>query len=459
MPRKKVEQPEAAVLAEETSAVQTETESVEAVASESAPNLSETTEQALPSEPSETNPPDEILAENPASVSEPSQLPPAEEPPAPAPETESAAEPVTEQTSETEPSEPAPVPVPAKKRRTAAKKKAKPAEPKPEPPLPDEEQAAADVSVQKPHLTVRRRSSEPSILTIASGDEVDTPDAQEETAWHEIRNAYRVHRILTGTLGGIEPTDAGKPIAIVNYNDYRVVIPLSEMMINLNEGPNHYGELQLRQSKILGNMIGAEIDFVIKGIDSKSRSIVASRKDAMMRKRKLFYFDTDSQGIYRIYEDRIVQARVIAVAEKVIRVEVFGVECPILARDLSYNWLGDAHEYYNVGDEILVRIQEVKRDSLDALSIRADVKSISGETDRDNLKKCRIQGKYAGTVTDIHRGVVFVRLNIGVNAVAHSCYDSRMPGKKDEVSFAVTHLDEDRNVAVGIITRIMRRKI
>ena len=42
--------------------------------------------------------------------------------------------------------------------------------------------------------------------------------------------------------------------------------------------------------KLLGNMLGAEIDFVILGIDSKSRSVVASRREAMMRKRQLFYF-------------------------------------------------------------------------------------------------------------------------------------------------------------------------
>ena len=65
----------------------------------------------------------------------------------------------------------------------------------------------------------------------------------------------------------------------------------------------------------------------------------------------------------------------------------------------------------------------------------------------------------AGTVTDIHKGTVFVRLHIGVNAVAHSCYDNRMPGKKDDVSFVVTRIDADRNVAVGLISRIIKQNI
>ena len=156
---------------------------------------------------------------------------------------------------------------------------------------------------------------------------------------------------------------------------------------------------------------------------------------------------------------RQVQARVIAVAEKVVRVEVFGVETSILARDLAWDWIGDAHERFSVGDEVLVRILSVRRNSLEDLGIKADIKSISENTDRDNLQKCRIQGKYAGRVTDVHKGVVYVRLSNGVNAVAHSCYDYRMPGKKDDVSFAVTRLDMERGVAVGIITRIIRQNL
>ena len=33
------------------------------------------------------------------------------------------------------------------------------------------------------------------------------------------------------------------------------------------------------------------------------------------------------------------------------------------------------------------------------------------------------------------------------------------PGKKDDVSFVVTKLDEERSIAVGIITRIIRQNL
>ena len=272
--------------------------------------------------------------------------------------------------------------------------------------------------------------------------------------------AYRTRKITHRYLGGIEKTEAGSLIAIIYYKDYRAVIPISEMMINLVQDEAHdYGDISLRQNKVLNNMLGCEIDFIIKGLDTKSRSIVASRKDAMLKKRQIFYFDQDSSGQTKIHEDRIVQARVIAVAEKVVRAEIFGVETSILARDLSFDWLGDARERFQVGEHILVRILNVDGDSPETLSIHADVKSVEGNTSKENLKNCRVQGKYAGTVEDIHKGTVFVRLELGVNAIAHSCYDSRTVGKKDKVSFVVTHIDEERNVAVGIITRIIKQNI
>mgnify|MGYP002703094617 CR=1 FL=1 len=297
----------------------------------------------------------------------------------------------------------------------------------------------APVEEEKPAETPpprRRRKADAPVLTIESGDEIETEDAREAAAWHEIHNAYRTRRILFAPLGGIEQTDSGKTIAVVDYNGMAV-----------------------RQMKLLGNMLGAEIDFVILGIDSKSRSVVASRREAMMRKRQLFYFSPDANGEYRVREGRVVQARVIAVADKSIRVEIFGVECSIMARNLAWDWIGDAHDRFAVGDQILVRVTEVNKTSQEEMSVHADVKSITENTSREALKRCRVQSKYAGRVTDVHKGIVYVRLSNGVNAVAHSCYDRRTPGKKDDVSFVVTKLDEERSIAVGIITRIIRQNL
>jgi len=314
---------------------------------------------------------------------------------------------------------------------------------------------------EEPAPKRKRVPKEAPILTIDVDGDVETEEQLAEIAWHEIRNAYRTRRILTGMLGGIEQTDNGKTVAIVEYKGYRIIIPLREMVVNFpnNVSGDDYKDLVVRHHKLVSNMLGAEIDFLVKGIDSKTRSVVASRREAMLKKRQTFYMETDNSGTYKIYDGRIVQARVIAVAEKAIRIEAFGVECSIMARDLSWDWIGDAHDRYSVGDQIVVRILSVKRNNIEDLSIKADVKSVSDNNKRTNLSQCRIQSKYAGKVTDVHKGVVYVRLTNGVNAVAHSCYDRRMPGKKDDVSFAVTHIDEEKGVAVGIITRIIKQNL
>ncbi len=329
---------------------------------------------------------------------------------------------------------------------------------------PAEETPAKGKSTKEKENQAEVRTNMPktnSILTLEVDGDVTTESHEMDVVWHEILTSYKNRRILTGMLGGVEETENGKTLAVVDYKGVRVVIPLKEMLVKLEKNlkGTEYSEMIRRQNKLLSNMLGCEIDFIVKGVESKTRTVVASRKEAMLRKRQTFYMNTDAAGNHRIFEGRKVQARVIAVAEKAIRIEAFGVECSIMARDLSWDWIGDANERFFVGDQILVRILEVKRDNIEDISIKADVKSISENTNRTYLKQCRVQSKYAGKVTDVHKGVVYVRLNNGANAIAHTCLDRRTPGKKDDVSFAVTHIDEDRGVAVGIITRIIKQNL
>ena len=316
----------------------------------------------------------------------------------------------------------------------------------------------ANESPSPPPTANRRRER---VLTIDARSEVQTEEEREAIIWHEIQNSHRTRRILTGTLDGVEKTESGLTLAVVNYKGFRVAIPIKEMLLHTGKMPSgrEYLELMERLNSILNSRLGCEIDFIVKGYDNDTRSVVASRKEAMYRKRQTFYLDTDELGEHLIYEGRVVQARVVAVAEKVIRVEVFGVECSIVARGLSWEWIGNARDHFSVGDRILVRVLKINRTDLEHLSIRVDVRSVSATNSHDNLKKCLPQCRYAGRVTDVRNGVVFIRLNNGVNAIAHSCYDLRAPGKKDDVSFAVTRLDEEQGVAIGIITRIIKQNL
>lgn len=56
------------------------------------------------------------------------------------------------------------------------------------------------------------------ILTLDSDTVLETAQSKADLIWHDIQNAYRTRKILTGILGGIEKTEAGSLIAIIEYS-------------------------------------------------------------------------------------------------------------------------------------------------------------------------------------------------------------------------------------------------
>jgi Ribosomal protein S1 len=298
-----------------------------------------------------------------------------------------------------------------------------------------------------------------NILTIEVDTRVETQKEQEDTKWHQIMNAHRTRKILTGALSGIEKLESGWVVAVIYYNGYRVIIPMDEMMINLQGDGKENTDILNRQTRIANNMLGCSIDFIIRDLDTGSKSIVASRKEAMLKKRQMFYFAENPEDSPMLCPGRIVEARVIAVAPKAVRLEVFGVECSIRARDMAWEWMVDANEKYQVGDLVLVTVNKIAIQSLESIGVQVDAKSATANTNRDNLQKCHKQGKYAGIITDVYKGTYFIRLHIGVNAVAHSCNTASLPSKKDEIGFVVTRINDSYEVAEGIITRVIKRNM
>ena len=139
---------------------------------------------------------------------------------------ENAADPVVEDTVPTEgvldepaevvtvPEDPQPSEKPKRtvRKRTAAKKTVE-VEKQATPPTED-----AAASAEPAPVAVHQRD----ILTLDARGEAETQAQMEDIIWHEIHNAYRTRRMLSGMLSGIERTEARKTIAIVDYKEFRI---------------------------------------------------------------------------------------------------------------------------------------------------------------------------------------------------------------------------------------------
>ncbi len=80
---------------------------------------------------------------------------------------------------------------------------------------------------------VRSRSRPAGILTVDAGGAAAEMRNQEDLVWHELMNAQRTRKILSGPLSGIERLEGGWVVAVIYYKGCRVLIPMEEMMINL----------------------------------------------------------------------------------------------------------------------------------------------------------------------------------------------------------------------------------
>ena len=310
--------------------------------------------------------------------------------------------------------------------------------------------------------TTPRRERE-RVLTIDPRAEVLTQQDLEDLVWHELENAQRTGHILTGKLSAVERTRNGMDTAVIMFKDVQVLVPLREMGVHTGPVPSgpDYVAWVLEMTKRINARQNSDVDFVVRGFgfnEAGERIVAGSRRDAMRRKRKRFYLDTDELGNHLIEEGRLVQARVLTVGDKNIRLEVFGVECVVSARWASRVWVSDVRSKYSVGDLVTVRVTKIERDRAGGVEIQVDARDVFGR-DEDKLCLCQRNGRYVGEVTDVRGGVFFVRLSIGVNAISHECRDVRMPGRKDAVSLTVTRLDEKNGVAFGIINRIIKQNL
>lgn len=275
-------------------------------------------------------------------------------------------------------------------------------------------------------------------------------ESSEEAKWGYLAGAVRRQQILTGIVSaGMTYTENGMPIVPIDFEGLCVKIPVREM--TLIEWPED--EPIPRSVRVqIGRMLGATIDFIPAGVDFKERVAIGSRKAAMLQRQKRYY----ASG--RVKPGILMACRVLTVGNNTMMVEACGVDTEIYARNVSWEWFSDIADLHSTGDLVVARVLDVTyNEQRDTYAVNLSIKDASENPDRAALEKIVPNSNYFGVVTGVKDRVFFVRLQAGVNAKTKLYRSIDMPSRLDTVSFRVTRVDEENGIALGFITRIIKR--
>lgn len=313
---------------------------------------------------------------------------------------------------------------------------------------------ASDGVSEASKSTIRTTPTRPStILSIDDELGVVTDADKARSELLDLLESYRGKKHLSGTIQGIEnPTgDPSKTLAVLYHGEYKIIIPLAEAV----EPPDDLkGQpLDYVLNYMLNKRLGAEVDYIIKGIDAKEKIAVGSRVEAMRNKRKNYYFGSDRDGNNLLYSDLCAEVRVVSVVRSGIFVDLFGLEVFIPLRELSYQRLMDAEKYFTPGQRTLVKILDIDRTDRRNIKVRASVKQ-AGENPYDKaLKKYSVGNRYVGTVSLVDTNGVFVSLDGGIDCLCN--YPKRgRPPRGARVTVRILGINYNTNRIWGAITHI-----
>lgn len=329
------------------------------------------------------------------------------------------------------------VPEKPKRKRKAAEKKSE-SEEEPKPP--------AEKALKK----VRPIRVIQEIVSIDDVRTVETDEDREKNDLLDLTESLKVGRILTGTVHGVEKT-SHDAVAVIYHGAYKVIIPAMEAV---KKPENYHGipEAEVHQY-LLTRRLGAEFDYIVKGIDPEAKIAVASRLEAMKVKRKWHYYDIEREEGRFLYEGVIAEARVVSAIRTGIFVDIFGVETFIPLRELDYQRLMDASLHFSPGQRVLVKVLSIDRKDRNNIQVEASVKQTTENPCVAAIRKYTVGDKYVGTVSMIDTNGVFVALDGGIDCLCTHHKRGRPP-RGARVTVLIRGKDMTSNRVWGVITHI-----
>ena len=225
-----------------------------------------------------------------------------------------------------------------------------------------------------------------------------TDELKEKIIWQNINSSKEKGKILKGKIIAIETerlNNESITCAIIDFNGIKIIIPTTEITIDSKN-----------DKKLLRNMMGAEIKFIVIEIDKVSQKAVASRIKAMEKLKEI--------NIKKIEVGDIIYSKVIGVWKKYIRLEVLGMDFIFKAKDLQYGYVEDVSKIYRVNDQIKVKVRDILKDKNE---IKISIKDLIEDPFKNIRKDFTEKGEYLATVTGYTDNGIFANIAQGVDTV------------------------------------------
>ncbi len=321
-----------------------------------------------------------------------------------------------------------------------------PEEEAPPPPETDQEGANEPDEMEAP------RRSRRAVTLDSYGNMIREPSdsgLQDVSVLTAARNA---RRILTATIDAIETDGDAMPRAVFYVGSVKVVIPFAQMGFDLDRGEGSQREARL----FMGSMLGAKIDYMVRGIDAEARIAAASRRDAMLVRQASILNARGNNRKYRINEGMRVTARIVHVSRFTVRVEIYGFETFVPINRISNLWVSDIREVIQVGEERLVEILSLVRGE-DGRVTKMEV-SLRAAEEAPRLQ-LREGNTYTGHIINFSEKAYYVRVSgmlAEIRCPVRSSHTMEVIGIGDLVKFYIRGVHD--GVPTGAILKVLKRK-
>jgi len=293
----------------------------------------------------------------------------------------------------------------------------------------------------------------PRVVSIDEQRTVETQTDKLRSDLLDLTESLKGGRILTGTIQGVERNEDNRNVilAVLYHGDFKIIIPAEETVPPPEDFRGRSrGDVM---HYLLMKRLGAEIDFIVKGVDIDNRIAVASRLDAMAQKRRQYYFNAERGRNPSVRVDVNAEARVLCAIRSGIFVEIFGVDSFIPLRELSYQrWL-DAAQHFQPGQRVLLKILDIDRASRDEIKVTASVKQVGENPYEKALRRYTVGNRYVGTVSVVDTTGVFVSLADGIDCLCSFPRRGRPP-RGSRVTVRINGIDNETNRIWGVIVHM-----